>query len=174
MNLIGGTNIMIRRIYIALIAFLLTLFPWSPTLVAKQQRIDYPGKDKVNEIIIDAFDTKDVESVYALFSPEVKEKTPDLREQLSEFFKYFDKEEIVEYSYGGFRDSSDYSNYGIRKSYMWDTRELITSTCEKYLLATNYCIVNNVNPEKVGLYGLDLYTEVDFSFGDLVSEIKIP
>lgn len=45
MNLIGGTNIMIRRVYIALIAFLLTLFPWSPSLIAKQQRIDYPGKD---------------------------------------------------------------------------------------------------------------------------------
>ena len=174
MNLIGGTNIMIRRIYIALIAFLLTLFPWSPSLIAKQQRIDYPGRDKVFEIIIEAFDTKDVESVYALFSPEVKEKTPDLREQISNFLNYFDKSRITETHGGGYGDSSDYSNYGICKSNRWDTRELITSTGETYLLATSYWVVNNVNPEKVGLYGLDLYTEVDFSFGDLVSEIKIP
>ena len=57
MNLIGGTNIMIRRIYIALIAFLLMLFPWSPSLIAKQQRIDYPGKDQVFEIILEAYET---------------------------------------------------------------------------------------------------------------------
>lgn len=156
MNLIGGTNIMIRRVYIALIAFLLTLFPWSPSLIAKQQRIDYPGKDKVNEIIIDAFDTKDVESVYALFSPEIKEQVPDLKEQISNFLNYLDKSEITETRFGGAGGERDLNNYGIRETYRSDSLALLTENKGRFLLSTGYWIVNNVEPEKVGLNTLRL------------------
>ena len=167
---------MIRRIYIALIAFLLTLFPWSPSLIAKQQRIDYPGRDKVFEIIIEAFDTKDVESVYALFSLEVKEKTPDLREQISNFLNYLDKSEITETRGGGVGGGHDLSNYGIRETYRSDSIALLTGNKGRFLLFTEYWIVNNVEPEKVGLDSvrLTIQGENGTYIGDTVCRVMAP
>ena len=176
MNLIGGTNIMIRRIYIALIAFLLTLFPWSPSLIAKQQRIDYPGRDQVFEIILEAYETKDVESVYALFSPEVKEKTPDLKEQISNFLSYLDKGDITETRVGGVGGERDLNNYGIRETHRSDSLSLLTGNKGRFLLSTGYWIVNNVEPEKVGLNALRLTIQGENGtyIGDTVCRIIIP
>ena len=167
---------MIRRIYIALIAFLLTLFPWSPSLIAKQQRIDYPGRDKVFEIILEAYETKDVESVYALFSPEVKEKTPDLKEQISNFLSYLDKGDITETHAGGVGGERDLNNYGIRETHRSDSLSLLTGNKGRFLLSTGYWIVNNVEPEKVGLNALRLTIQGENGtyIGDTVCRIIIP
>ena len=167
---------MIRRIYIALIAFLLTLFPWSPSLIAKQQRIDYPGRDKVFEIILEAYETKDVESVYTLFSPEVKEKTPDLKEQITIFLNYLDRSEITETHGAGIGGGHDLNNYGIRETYRSDSISLFTKNRGRFLLSTGYWIVNNVEPEKVGLNALRLAIEGENGtyIGDTVCRIIIP
>ena len=165
---------MIRRIYIALIAFLLTLFPWSPSLIAKQQRIDYPGKDAVFEIILEAYETKDVESVYALFSPEVKEQVPDLKEQITRFLNYFEKGDITDSQFGGVGGGHDLNNYGIRETYRSDSLSLLTGNKGGFLLSTGYWIVNNAEPEKVGLNTLRLTIEGENGsyLGDVVCMVN--
>ena len=146
---------MFAKIILSILAFLLTIFPNSRTLLTQQQSWSFPGKSVVSQNIVDAINAGDTDALMDMMSLDTKQNMEDLRGHVEELMNAIDGE-IIEGKLGGGGYSSSESGTGqaIRKeSWEWEIKTATSS----YELDIYWIIVHSHAPQEVGLCSLSLY-----------------
>lgn len=156
-----------KNFIISILAFLLSLFPSCGTLLAPYQSLTYPGQIVVTDNIMNAIETGDATALEAMMSMSSKENLEDLPGSISTIINSIDGE-IVEYSSLGTSDY-DKSNYGSQISRRsW--KILFNTAIESYRLDVTWIVVNNREPEEVGMSNMSLSD----SEGNLLATTYVP
>ncbi len=150
----------INSIILTIVTFLLTIFPWSSSLVAKKQQLTFPGNEIVINEIISAIETRDVSSLEEMYSKSQREEVDGLSNKIELLIDSIKGEmlEIIWLPSGG----SDYKNYGVAES----TRSwklIFTTSEDEYIIYVDWVIVDTINPDRVGLIGLTLFDSVGYN-----------
>ena len=148
------------KILSAIIAFLLMLFPTSGNLLATQQQLSFPGEKEVAKQIVDAIIDGDVDTLVDMYSEESINTGEITTENIENIINAFEGN-INRYKYLG-AGGSDYSNYGIQKSYRQLKIEIETSE-ELYVVYAIWVISDTANPEKVGLEQITVFDSVGYN-----------
>lgn len=142
------------KIFSAIIAFLLMLFPESGILKIYQWQLDFPGTKAVAEEIIDAIKDKDFETLMNMYSESAK-STGEVTEENLEIFINAIKGDVIEAKFDG-ADGGDHIAYGSGDMDR-NIRIRIETTERVYQIYASWVIVDTENPEKVGLLQLTLF-----------------
>ncbi len=143
------------NIIISIVAFLLTIFPFSQTLLATHQQLSFQGNQVISQNIVEAINSNDIQAIEDMLSEERKQNMSDPKKSISEFLQSFDGE-IVEIGHisGGSESAESGSGY-VYKVRDWRI-EIETSQGERWLYVT-WVIADTINPEHVGMCGMTFY-----------------
>ena len=156
-----------KNFIIKILAFLLTMFPSCGTLLAPYQSLTYPGQIVVTDCIMNAIETGDITALEDMISISSKENMEDLPGNLTAIINSIDGE-VVEYSSLGTSDY-DKSNYGSQISRRsW--KIIFNTATEAYRLDVTWIVVNNHEPEEVGMRSMSLSD----SEGNLLATTYVP
>lgn len=135
---------MLNRIIASIMIFLLSVFPNSPFLIRYNQNRMYPGEQKIADMIVEMIKTDNVDEIYKLTSGELKEKNPNLKQELHEMIALVE-EDILSYKpdRSGFTDTPTQSSVALNV-------DIKTST-KWYNINMRYIKSNPYNPELVGI-----------------------
>ena len=160
---------MFKQILISILAFLLTIFPNSSTLLGNYQELTFPGMYEVSQQIVDAINNNDVEAFKKYLCPNMK-KHDDLDEKIQSFMDAVD-DEIIEYKvtdYGG-GSTSKYNYYEKNKD--WGIR--FSSNREMKQIFITYSIADTKKPDDVGIVTVNLFASddehPDNTFNEIIS-----
>lgn len=143
------------NIIISIVAFLLTIFPFSQTLLATHQQLTYPGHQVISDNIIDAIKLNDVQAIEDMFSESKKSNIQQLSDKIQNIYDLIDGEIISANFVLGTRSESSKSGMGyVEKSTSWDVE--FKTTTGNYLLIVQWVIADTLDPENVGLTCLKL------------------
>ena len=144
------------KIIVSLLAFLLTFFPNSAFLVSNHQNLSFLGKDTINDIIVEAINNDDADTIESLFSQHTKENGDNLNQKIKDLIVAIDGD-IIEYYDSGKGGDGDVSNStGHLKDTLW-ALYLKTDTGNEYLLYVSWVIVNTADSSKVGMKTIGLF-----------------
>jgi len=154
-TMMTGVIFMIKKILISILAFLLTIFPNSGTLLAPYQSLTYPGKAVVTSTIVDAISAGDIDTIYDMMNQRSKKNPDELKSMIGQLIAAIDGEILTyDMGLGGSSHSESGTGTAINRE-EWD-RILETAT-GTYLLAIAYTIVHSRKPEEVGVSSLYLF-----------------
>ena len=154
---------MFKQIFISILAFLLTIFPNSSTLLGNYQELTFPGMHEVSQQIVDAINNNDVEAFKEVLSPNMKKNVPDLDAKIQFLMDSIDKR-IDEYEVrdGGGGSTSNYGYY--EKTQVWSV--LFEYNELTYRIVLRYEIANTKTPDDVGVITVRLMCS-DFEHPDM-------
>ncbi len=160
---------MLKQILISILAFLLTIFPNSSTLLGNYQELTFPGMHEVSQQIVDAINNNDVEAFKKYLCPNMI-KHDDLDEKIQSFMDAID-DEIIEYRV---RDAGggSISNYGYyQEGKTWDTLFMYNGLT--YNIGISYTVANTKEPDNVGITTIHLRASddqhPDCTFNEIIS-----
>ena len=157
-------RIIMTTFIISVLAFLLTIFPGCGMLQAPYQSLTFPGEKVATEEIMSAIEARDVAALMDMVSPGTKRKYENIPRNVGALIDVIDGE-IVEFNWhpiGGF-DESNYGKLISRKD--WDiTFETATKS---YILVVAWEIINNREPERVGLGNMALFDSENNLLGSM-------
>ncbi len=144
------------KIIISIVAFLLTIFPFSQTLLATHQQLTYPGHQVISDNIIDAVKSNDVHAIEDMFSESTKNDTQQLSDKIQNIYNLIDGEIISANFVLGTRSESSESGMGyVEKSTGWKIE--FKTTTDDYFLLVCWVIADTLDPENVGLSQITLF-----------------
>lgn len=139
-----------KKIIISILVVLLTIFPDSAFLLSNYQNLTFLGDDAVTDIIIDAINNNDADTIEAMLSQHTKENGENLNSKIKELIATIDGD-IIEYYDSGNGSDGAYSNNGVSiKDKSWAIY-IKTDSDSEYLVCVSWVIVNTINPDKVGM-----------------------
>ena len=72
------------KIIVTILAFLLTFFPNSSFLLSNYQNFSFLGKDTINNMIVEAINNNDADTIESLLSQHTKENGENLNQKIKE------------------------------------------------------------------------------------------
>lgn len=154
------------NIIISIVAFLLTIFPFSQTLLATHQQLTYPGEQVISDSVIDAIKSNDVQAIEDMLSEETQQNMADPKKSIRDFFQTIEGE-IVEVRRVGMGGSSSESGAGyVYKVETWGVE--VETTQNTYRIMITWVIADTRWPEHCGLVGMTIYDNSD----SLLAEIS--
>lgn len=149
------------KIVVSILAFLLTFFPNSVFLLSNYQNLSFLGKDTINEMIVEAINNNDADTIEGLLSKHTKENAENLNQKIKDLIVAIDGD-IVDYREHGSGGGGEYSDAGVSvKDENWKIH-IKTDANNEYLVCVSWVIVNTNNSEKVGMKTLRLI-DTDFN-----------
>jgi len=111
------------------------------------------AEDRMKKIAA-AIQSRDAESIYAMFSVQAHEEDQSLRSEIERLFDYIEGD-IVSFERFAF-SSSRSKEKGYQKHEIYPTFTVKTSRAE-YRFSMTECIIDTENPDNQGLYELEVF-----------------
>ena len=143
------------KIIVTVLAVLLTFFPNSSFLLSNYQNFTFLGKDTIEDIIVEAINNNDAESIEELLSQHTKENGENLNQKIKELIAAIDGKIIEYYDSGNGGDGEVSDGKAYVKDTLWSVY-LKTDTGNEYQLYISWVIANTANPNKVGMKTMGL------------------
>ncbi len=138
------------KIIVIILAVLLTIFPNSAFLLSNYQNLSFLGEDAITDIIVEAINNNDADTIEDMLSQHTKENGENLNQKIKELIAAIDGD-IIEYYDSGNGGDGAYSNNGVSiKDKSWAIY-IKTDSDSEYLVCVSWVIVNTINPDKVGM-----------------------
>lgn len=161
LNLIIKEDKNMTKLIVSVLAFLLTFFPNSTFLLSNHQNFSFLGKDTINDMIVEAINNNDADTIERLLSQHTKENGENLNQKIKDLIAAIDGN-IIEYREHGSGGDGSYSNGAVAiKDESWKI-QIKTDSNKEYLVCVSWVIVNTSSPEKVGMKTLRLI-DTDFN-----------
>ena len=161
---------MFKQILISILAFLLTIFPNSSTLLGNYQELTFPGMHEISQQIVDAINNNDVEAFKEVLSPNMKKNVPDLDAKIQFLMNSID-DNIINYRVSDSGGGST-SNYGyFVESKIWTVD--FKNNDLLYSIVLRYRVADTESPDNVGLIVVRLMcadsVDPDYATNDIIT-----
>lgn len=126
-------------------------------------RSDQELSDEMLENIISSVEEKDVDQFINLFSKEAIDKAVNLENCVEEFMEFYQGNMK---RYDGLPSSNRASKYGRTVERNLRVHYTVVTDQEEYAIAFDYCVIDEENPDRVGLTAIEITSKEHYDNED--------